>query len=77
MARRPGVNEFWTVERFDSSIRFKPVAFLEPNETLILPVTMSQLRVTRGAGTPRLRTTTEYSSYRRFLTGGRIVKDPS
>ncbi|MEO8680901.1 MAG: hypothetical protein ABI665_17750 [Vicinamibacterales bacterium] len=76
MARRPGVNEYWTVERFDSSIRFKPVAFQEPTETLILPVSMSQLRVTRGAGTPRLRTTTEYSSYRRFLTGARIVKDP-
>ena len=76
MTRRAGVNESWIVERYDSSIRFKPVSFQEPNETLILPVSMSQLRITRGAGTPRLRTTTEYSSYRRFLTGGRIVKDP-
>ena len=77
MTRRAGVNESWIMERYDSSIRFKPVSFQEPTETLILPVSMSQLRITRGAGTPRLRTTTEYSSYRRFLTGGRIVKDPS
>jgi hypothetical protein len=77
MTRRPGVNDYWTMERFDSSIRFKPVAFQEPPETLILPVSMSQLRVTRGSGNPRLRTTTEYSSYRRFLTGARIVKEPN
>lgn len=76
MTRRAGVSDYWTVERFDSSIRFKPVVFQEPNETLILPVSASELRVTRGSGTPRLRTTTEYSSYRRFLTGARIVKEP-
>jgi len=74
MTRRAGVSDYWTVERYDSSIRFKTVAFQEPNETLVLPVSASELRVTRGSGTPRLRTTTEYSSYRRFLTGARIVK---
>jgi hypothetical protein len=77
MTRRAGVNDYWTVERYDSSIRFKAVAFQEPNETLVLPVSVSELRLTRGSGTPRLRTTTEYRSYRRFLTGARIVKDPT
>ena len=33
----------------------------------------STLQVTRGAGTPRLRTTTQYPSYRRFITGARVV----
>jgi hypothetical protein len=63
----------WTVERMDTSIRFRPVRFSDPDETLILPVSSSSLRITRGSGTPRLRTTTEYADYRRFLTGGRVV----
>jgi hypothetical protein len=63
----------WTVERWDTTIRFKPVAFQDPPETLVLPVSSSSYRVTRGAGTPSLRTNTQYSSYRRFITGARIV----
>ena len=72
VSRRSG-NSYWTVERFDTSIRFKPVSFQDPQETLILPISMSQMRITHGAGTPRLRTNTEYTNYRRFLTGARIV----
>ena len=72
-AQRFGLERHWTMERWDSSIRFKPVRFDNPEETLILPVESSTLQVTRGAGTPRLRTTTKYTSYRRFITGGRIV----
>jgi hypothetical protein len=72
-AQRFGVNHRWTMERWDSSIRFRPVKFSDPPETLVLPVSASTLQVTRGAGTPRLRTTTQYTSYRRFITGGRIV----
>jgi hypothetical protein len=71
--QRFGVTHFWTMERWDSSIRFKPVRFEEPAETLILPVESTTFQVTRGAGTPRLRTTTKYTSYRRFITAGRIV----
>ena len=73
--RRSG-RDNWTVERFDTTIRFKPVSFQDPQETLILPVSMSQMRITRGAGTPRLRTVTDYTHYRRFLTGARIVPPP-
>ena len=72
-ARRIGVTDRWTMERWDSSIRFKPVRFDEPSETLILPVEATSLQITRGAGTPRLRTTTKYTSYRRFMTNGRIL----
>src|SRR6188474_490721 len=42
VARRPGVNWFWTVERLDSSIRFRRVTFADPEETLVLPVESSQ-----------------------------------
>ena len=63
----------WTMERWDTSIRFKPVTFQDPHETLVLPASSTSFRITRGAGTPRLRTSTQYSSYRRFITGARML----
>ena len=73
VTRRAGVSAYWTMERWDSSIRFKRVTFQDPEETLVLPVESTTLQITRGAGTPRLRTSTRYQSYRRFITAGRIV----
>jgi hypothetical protein len=73
VARRSPDNGTWTMERMDSTIRFKPIRFSDPDETLILPVSASSLRITRRSGNPRLRTTTEYTQYRRFLTAGRVV----
>ncbi|MGQ0736687.1 MAG: hypothetical protein ACT4QD_23920 [Acidobacteriota bacterium] len=64
----------WTLDRLDTSIRFEQVSFEDPQEALLLPVKVSSLRITRGSGMPRLRTTTEYSNYRRFLTSGRVLK---
>jgi hypothetical protein len=75
LRNRAGVNPNWTVERIDTTYRFKRVRFDDPEETLVLPVSSTSLRITRGAGTPRLRINTEYKHYRRFLTGGRIVPD--
>jgi hypothetical protein len=72
-AARVGGNMFWTMERWDSSVRFKRVTFDNPEETLVLPVSSSMLQITRGSGTPRLRTNTQYLAYRRFMTGGRII----
>jgi hypothetical protein len=63
----------WTMERWDTSIRFKRVSFDNPQETLVLPVSATKFQVTRGAGTPRLRTSTQYLSYRRFMTTGRVL----
>ena len=71
--RRPGAPMTLTVERSDSSIRFRRVSFDDPHETMVLPVESSTLQITRGSGSPRLRTTTQYQSYRRFLTGARVV----
>jgi hypothetical protein len=72
-AERIGMNPRWTMERWDSSIRFKRVAFENPEETLVLPVTSTTFQITRGSGTPRLRTSTQYLAYRRFITAGRIL----
>lgn len=63
----------WTMERWDTSIRFKPVTFQDPPETLVLPASATSFRITRGSGMPRLRTSTEYSGYRRFITGARVL----
>ena len=75
VTRRASSPRYWTMERWDTSIRFKPVTFENPDETLVLPATLSSLRVTRGSGTPRLRTVTEYKNYQRFLTAGRVIGD--
>lgn len=72
-ATRRGGSLSWTMERWDSSIRFKRVTFDDPHETLILPVSSTTLQVTRGSGTPRLRTMTQYLAYRRFMTAGRVI----
>jgi hypothetical protein len=76
LRNRAGVNPTWTVERIDTTYRFKRVRFENPEETLVLPVSSNSLRITRGAGTPRLRINTEYKQYRRFMTGGRIIQTP-
>jgi hypothetical protein len=73
--RRASSPASWTMERWDTSIRFRSVAFKNPDETLVLPVSLSSITITRGSGTPRLRTTTEYRNYQRFLTGSRVIGD--
>lgn len=76
LQRRPGASPTMTVERFDTSYRFKRMRFENPEETLVLPVSSTSLRITQGGGTPRMRVTTEYRDYHRFLTGGRLVPGP-
>jgi hypothetical protein len=79
----PVPNEHWhfsgprsmVIERADSSIRYKPVAFHDPDETIMLPASIQSVQIVRNAGTPRLRTTQQFSDYKRFLTTGR-VKEP-
>jgi len=61
------------IERADSSIRYRAVQFQDPDERLILPASIETVTVIRGAGAPRVRITQEFSDYRRFLTGGRLV----
>ncbi|HEX6973394.1 MAG TPA: hypothetical protein VF147_03280 [Vicinamibacterales bacterium] len=74
LARRSSSLTALTLDRADTTIDFQPVTFSDPDEVLVLPVSVVEVRETRGGGTPRLRTTTEYTDYRRFLTGTRIVR---
>ena len=74
LLRRRGVTSSLTLDRADTTIDFEPVEFRDPDEVLVLPVSATETRETRGVGVPRLRTTTKYTDYRRFLTSSRIVR---
>ena len=63
-----------TIERLDSSTVYRPVAFADPEEIIMLPRSVESVQVVRNSGAPRLRKTQVFSNYRRFMTGGRIVQ---
>jgi hypothetical protein len=73
---RPNGPMSLVIERADSSIKYQPVAFHDPDETVMLPASIQTLTIVRNSGAPRMRMTQTFSNYRRFMTGGRIVKDP-
>jgi hypothetical protein len=62
----------WVIERADSSIRYRPVAFTDPDEIVLLPESIDVLTIFRGAQSYRISQT--FSGYKRFMTGGRVVK---
>ncbi len=61
------------IERADETIRYKPIAFHNPDETVMLPVSIDALQIIRNSGAPRVRTHRDLSDYRRFLTSGKLV----
>ena len=71
---RRGAASSMVIERADSSIQFRRVAFREPEETLMLPASIDTLQIVRGGGVQRTRITQRFTDYRRFLTEGRIVQ---
>ena len=73
---RQGGPSSMIIERVDSSIRYQPVTFHDPDETLRLPASIQTLTVIRNAGVPRFRTTQVFSNCKRFLTDARIVREP-
>src|SRR5689334_5805674 len=73
--QRKGAVPIMTLDRSDSSIRYRTVTFTEPNEIVLLPESIEIMTVIRGSGAPRVRTTQTFSGYQRFVTGGRIVPE--
>lgn len=69
----------WTshvsVERADSTIRYQPVRFTDPQETLLLPNLVDTVTVIRANGIQRLRISQSYRNYRRFVTDGRLLEN--
>ena len=65
------------IERADSSISYRAGRrSMTPTKPLMLPASIQTLTVVRNSGSPRTRMTQTFSNYKRFMTGGRIVKDP-
>ena len=72
---RRGASPSMTIERVNSSIRYRPVEFDNPDETLMLPESIVTVQVIRDSGSPRVRIVQAFSKYRRFVTDARIVQD--
>jgi hypothetical protein len=62
-----------TIERDDVTLRYAAVAFTDPDEIMLLPESMESTTVMRGR-LQSVRRTQAFSAYRRFLTGGRVIK---
>jgi hypothetical protein len=63
-----------TFDRLETGIRYEPVTFRDPDETLMLPKWIRTLQVVYNGGVPRLLTLQSYDRYRRFMTGARVIK---
>jgi hypothetical protein len=72
--QRTGGPAHMTIERADSSIRYRRVLFTDPDETLLLPSTIETVTIVRNSGSPRVRISQTFDNYRRFVTGSRIVQ---
>jgi len=62
-----------TMERYDTAIRYRPIAFTDPDEAMLLPESIDTVVIWRS-GMESTRRRQEYSGYRRFLTEARVVK---
>ena len=56
-------------------MRYTTVAFRDPDEVIRLPESIESTTVLRG-GLQSIRRTDTFSAYRRFLTTGRVVREP-
>lgn len=71
--RRHRLDNWVVIIRDELTIRYKTVAFSDPEEVLLLPESINALTVVRG-GLQSTRRSQTYSNYRRFVTGGRVVE---
>jgi hypothetical protein len=71
--RKHMLPDFITIDRYDKTIRLKKAAFKDPDETMLLPESIESLILVRN-GLQSIRKEQRFTDYRRFLTGGRIVK---
>jgi hypothetical protein len=72
---RRGSPLWMSLDRWDTSLRFRPVAFTEPDETLILPVSIEMVWTFSGSGRATMRSIQRFSDYHRFVTSSRIIQD--
>jgi hypothetical protein len=71
--RKSSLPDSLVVDRYDSTIQYKRFEFSDPTESILLPESIHQLVMIRGAQSHYKHQV--FSHYRRFLTGGRVVKE--
>jgi hypothetical protein len=71
--RRHQLASWVVIVRDDVTIRYKTVAFSDPDEVMLLPESIDSFTVVRG-GLESTRRNQRFSNYRRFVTGGRVLQ---
>jgi hypothetical protein len=71
--RRHRLDNWVVIVREDVTIRYTPVAFSDPDEVLLLPESIHSFIVMRG-GLASSRRNQTFSDYKRFVTGGRVLR---
>ena len=71
--RRHRLDTRVVIMREDTTIRYRTVAFSDPDEALLLPESIESLSVLSG-GLQSTRRSQIYSGYRRFVTDSRVVE---
>ena len=71
--RRHRLEPWVVIVRDDVTIRYKTIAFSNPDEELLLPQSIDSVTMIRG-GLQSTRRSQMYSDYRRFVTAGRVVR---
>ena len=63
----------FVAERADMTIDYKRFAFVDPDETLLLPSRVEEVNFIQQSLAPRVRVIRTFTEYRRFLAEGRII----
>jgi len=71
LQRRYHLPSWVVLERDDQTMRYTRVAFRDPDQVVLLPESIESLTVLHG-GLQSIRRIQKFSSYRRFVTGGRV-----
>jgi hypothetical protein len=71
--RRHGLDNHVIIVREDTTIRYRTVAFNDPDEVLLLPESIDSLMITRG-GLQSTRRRQIYSEYARFVSAVRVIE---
>jgi hypothetical protein len=71
--RRHRLDPYVVIDREDTTIRYRTVAFSDPDEVLLLPESIESLIVTRG-GLQSTRRSQTYSGYKRFVGAARVLE---
>jgi hypothetical protein len=71
--RRYQLASWVVIVRDDVTVRYRTVAFSDPDEVLLLPESIDSFTAVRG-GLESTRRNQTFSDYKRFVTGGRVLR---